>query len=208
MSRLLEKLSQVSTANVSDVLESLGVLHPHITSVTPGKHMVGTAFTVRAYPGSIITVHKALLEASPGDVIVVDGEGDIQAGALFGEIMAKECAVKGFAGIVVDGAVRDVDGLLDEGLPVFARAVTPRVGTNRRLGATQVPISCGGVAILPGDLIVGDDNGVVVIPADKTETLIGALDALLEKERGLVEAIERGTYLAETLGFAALFSEE
>ena len=205
MADLRAMLEQVTTANVSDVLGSLGVMHPTIQTVVPGSRLVGRAFTVKAYPGSIITVHKALVEASPGEVLVVDGEGDTGAGALLGEIMALECQTRGFAGAVIDGAVRDLDGLVEQGFPVFARGITPRVGTNRRVGQTQVPVSCGGGAVHPGDLILGDDNGVVAIPQDREEGLVAALEALLAKEKALVQGIREGRYLADTLGFRDSF---
>jgi 4-hydroxy-4-methyl-2-oxoglutarate aldolase len=205
--RLYPILAQASTANVSDVLGSMGVMQPAIRTMVPGCKLLGRAFTVKAYPGSILTVHKALFEASAGDVLVVDGEGDSNAGALMGEIMALECQVKGFAGAVIDGAVRDAPGLVEQGLPVFARAATPRVGTNRRLGQTQVPVSCGGVVVRPGDLVMGDDNGVVVIPREREEGLVASLEALQVKEERLIQGIKDGVYLADTFGFAALFEE-
>ena len=193
-------LNRVTTANISDVLGSLGVLHSDIHSIVPGAKMIGRAFTVKAYPGSILTVHKALTEAAPGDVIVVDGEADARGGALMGEIMALECQTKGFTNTIIDAAVRDVPGLIELGFPVFARAVTPRVGTNRRLGQTQVPVSCGGVVVHPGDLIVGDDNGLVVVPREREAGLTEALEALLAKEERLVQGIHQGVYLVKTLG--------
>lgn len=207
MDELFTALAQASTANVSDVLGSMGVMQPAIRSMVPGGKCLGRAFTVKAYPGSILTVHKALFEAEPGDVIVVDGEGDSRAGALIGEIMALECQTKGLAGIVIDGAVRDVNGLVEQGFPVFARAVTPRVGTNRRLGQTQVPVSCGGIVVHPGNLVFGDDNGVVVIPRDHEDSLAAALDTLLVKEENLMKGIQEGRYLAETLGFEDMFRD-
>lgn len=207
MQKLLEKLAQVTTANVSDVQISMEVMHPHIQSVVPGTKMAGPARTVKAYPGSILTVHKALFEAQAGDVIVVDGQGDLVAGALLGEIMAQECAARGVAGVVIDGAVRDVPGLRSQGLPVFARGVTPRVGTNRRLGQTQVSISCGGVVVAPGDIVFGDDNGVVVIPQGGIAGLVSALDALQDKEQALIEGIAQGVRLAEGLGLLDLFRD-
>jgi 4-hydroxy-4-methyl-2-oxoglutarate aldolase len=205
MDALSTALAQASTANVSDVLGSMGVMQPAIRSMVPGCKLLGRAFTVKAYPGSILTVHKALFEARAGHVLVVDGEGDSGAGALMGEIMALECQVKGFAGAVIDGAVRDVPGLVEQGFPVFARAATPRVGTNRRLGQTQVPVSCGGVVVWPGDLVMGDDNGVVVIPKDREEDLAAALEALQVKERKLIQGIREGIYLAEEFGFTDIF---
>ena len=208
MDNLYAALAQASTANVSDVLGSMGVMQPAIRSMVPGCKFVGRAFTVKAYPGSILTVHKALFEAGSGDVLTVDGEADSGAGALMGEIMALECQVKGFAGVVIDGAVRDVPGLVERGFPVFARAATPRVGTNRRLGETQVPVSCGGVVVRPGDLVMGDDNGVVVIPRDREQGLAVELEALQAKEEGLIQGIKNGIYLAEKFGFAAMFEEQ
>ena len=208
MDDLFTALTWASTANLSDVLGSMVAMQPAIHSMVPGCKMVGRAFTVKAYPGSILTVHKALYLASPGDVLVVDGEGDSGAGALMGEIMALECQVKGFAGAVIDGAVRDVPGLVELGFPVFARTGTPRVGTNRRLGQTQVPVSCGGIVVRPGDLVVGDDNGVVAIPADRLEGLAEELEALQVKEESLVQGIKEGIYLAETFGFVAQFEEQ
>jgi regulator of RNase E activity RraA len=125
-----------------------------------------------------------------------------------GEIMALECQVKGFAGAVIDGAVRDVPGLVEQGFPVFARAATPRVGTNRRLGQIQVSVSCGGVVVRPGDLVMGDDNGVVVIPKEREGDLAAALEALQVKERKLIQGIRQGIYLAEEFGFTALFEAD
>jgi len=207
MTKLLEKLAQATTANVSDLMESLGVMHPCIRSMVPGTKMVGRAFTVKAYPGSILTVHQALFEAAPGDVIVVDGEGDVRAGALLGEIMALECHTKNFAGMVIDGAVRDVNGLVEQGFPVFARAVSPRVGTNRRLGQTQVPVCCGSVVVRPNDLVFGDDNGVVVVPREREDGLVEALETLLVKEQKLIQGIKEGRFLAKTLGFESKFQK-
>jgi 4-hydroxy-4-methyl-2-oxoglutarate aldolase len=207
MTELLAKLAHAATANVSDVLGSMVTMHPDICAIVPGKRLIGRAFTVKAYPGSIITVHKALTEAAVGDVIIVAGEGDVRAGALLGEIMALECQTRGFAGVVIDGAVRDVQGLREQGYPVFARGVTPRVGTNRRLGQTQIPVSCGGLVIHPGDLIFGDDDGVVAIPQNQELELAAALDALLAKEAKLVAGIQEGRYLAETLGFENIFRD-
>jgi 4-hydroxy-4-methyl-2-oxoglutarate aldolase len=208
MDDLYAALSRSSTANVSDELGSMGVMLPAIHSMVPSCSFVGRAYTVKAYPGSILTVHKALFEAGPGDVLVVDGEGDSRAGALMGEIMALECQIKGFAGAVIDGAVRDVPGLVAQGFPVFARAVTPRVGTNRRLGQTQVPVSCGGVVVQPGDLVMGDDNGVVIISKDQEEGLAAALEARWAKEEAMIQAVKEGIYLAETLGFLTQFEEQ
>ena len=158
-----DRLRKLRTAWVSDAQGSMGVLHEAIKSLVPGAIAAGPAFTVACYPGSIITVHKALAEARAGDVLMVAGDAD-DRGALMGELMALACHVLGLAGAVIDGAVRDAPGLREQGFPVYARFVTPRVGTNRRVGSTQVPVSCGGVVVHPGDWVLADDDGVVVVP--------------------------------------------
>ncbi|HUZ01981.1 MAG TPA: hypothetical protein VMU89_16665, partial [Thermomicrobiaceae bacterium] len=146
--------------------------------------------------------HKALIEAHPGDVLVVDGEADGRGGALIGELMSREAIDRGLAGVVVDGAVRDVAGLRALGFPTFARQVTPRVGVNRRLGQTQVSISVGGVVVHPGDYILGDDDGVAVIPQADLAKIVEAIEAIERKEIGLAEAIGRHERLVNLLGLA------
>src|SRR5919201_947777 len=159
---LLARLGQYPTATISDAQKSFGIMRPAIRPLAPGMRIVGTAHTVKCYPGSIITVHKALLEARPGEVLVVDGEGD-DRGALFGELMTLQALANGLAGIVVDGPVRDRTAVTRSGFPVFAASVTPRVGSNRRVGETQIAIQCGGGVVPPGDLILADDDGVAGI---------------------------------------------
>lgn len=202
----LNEHPEASAANVSDVLKGLRTMSPGIRPVAPTGRVVGKAFTVKAFPGSILTVHKALTEASNGDILVVDGEGDVGAGALLGEIMARECARKKFAAIIVDGAVRDVDGIAELGFSVFARGVTPRVGTNRRLGATAIPVSCGGQIVRPGDLIVADADGVVNVPREASKDVLEGLQTLLEKERDLCVRIDAGDEIADLLGFRDQFA--
>lgn len=205
MDDLVTRLGRLDTPWIADAQQGLGVLDAGIRSVVSGKKVVGTAFTVKCYPGSIITVHKALVEARAGDVLVVDGEGDSRAGALMGALMAREAVDRGIAGVVIDGAVRDSADLQTVGLPVFARQVTPRVGVNRRLGCTQVPVTVGGVIVHPGDYILGDDDGVVVIPASQIETVIEAAEAIQVKEQRIAEAIARHERVADILNLRPLF---
>jgi 4-hydroxy-4-methyl-2-oxoglutarate aldolase len=165
--------------------------------------LCGPAHTVKCYPGSIITVHKALLEARPGEVLVVDGEGD-ERGALFGELMTLQALANRLGGIVVDGPVRDRTAVIQSGFAVFASSTTPRVGSNRRVGETQIPIQCGGVVVRPGDLIVGDDDGVAVIAADQIASVLEAAEAIKRKEAGYRQGIAGGTQLADLIGFRSL----
>jgi regulator of RNase E activity RraA len=199
-------VSQLKSASVAWVSDAQGTAHtmdPAIKPVWPGAAAVGPAFTAQCLASSIITVHKALLEAPAGSVIVVDGAGDATA-ALFGELMATEAKARGIAGIVVDGAVRDTGGLRELQFPAFARAVTPRVGSNRRVGGTQADIVCGGVVVHPGDVIVAGQDGVVVVPRARLADVVAAVKAVAAKEADIRARMERGEHIADILGMRGL----
>jgi 4-hydroxy-4-methyl-2-oxoglutarate aldolase len=199
----LARLAQYATATISDAQRSFGIMRPEIRALAPGMRLAGIAHTVKCYPGSIITVHKALLEAQPDEVLVVDGEGD-DRGALFGELMTLQALANGLAGIVVDGPVRDRSAVIESGFAVFASSVNPRVGSNRRVGETQVPIQCGGVVVRPGDLVIGDDDGVVVVAQEQAQAVLEAAEAIKRKEIGYREAMAAGRQLADLIGFRQL----
>jgi regulator of RNase E activity RraA len=199
----IEQLKTASPAWVSDAQTMTHTMGAEIKPVWPGARLIGPAFTARCYPGSIITVHKALFEAPPGAVIVVDGSGDY-TGAMFGELMATEARARGLAGVVIDGAVRDAEGLGELRFPVFARALTPRVGSNRRVGSTQVDVVCGGVAVHPGDLVVGGRDGVAVIPRAHLAEVVAAVQAVAKKEADIRQRMQRGERIADILSMTAL----
>lgn len=201
MPTLAGRFRAVPVANLSDVRGSFGVLDPAIRPVVPG--LAGRAFTVQCYPGSIITVHQALNEAQPGDILVVDGEGDMR-GALFGELMAMDTRARGLGGVVIDGPVRDVDALLEIGLPVYARGLNPRVGTNRRVGKVGLPVSVGGVVINPGDWVVGDRDGVIAVAASEAEAALAAAEKKHREEAEIAGRIRAGERLVDILGFRDL----
>ena len=204
---VLARLAGFATATLADAMGSFGVLRPEIKTLTPGVRLAGPAHTVKCYPGSIITVHKALLEARPGAVLVVDGEGD-DRGALWGELMSLQARANGIAGIVIDGPVRDRNAVSALRFPVFASSVNPRVGSNRRVGLTQVPVQCGGVVVRPGDYVVADDDGVVAIPVERATAVLEAAEGIKRKEAGIREAIAGGRQLADLIGFRALIYPE
>lgn len=198
-----DRFRKLVTPWVSDAQGSFGVMHAEIKSRVPGAVAAGPAFTVLCYPGSIITVHKALAEAKAGDMLVVAGDGD-DKGALLGELMATACQVLGLAGAVIDGPVRDAAGIRDLGFPVYARSVTPRVGSNRRVGQTQVPVACGDVVVHPGDWVFADDDGVVVVPLSNVETVLAAAESADAKERKIAERIKAGEPTIDILGMRDL----
>jgi regulator of RNase E activity RraA len=121
---------------------------------------------------------------------------------MWGGLMSLEAIQRGVAGVVVDGAVRDVDTIRELGLPVFARHVTPCVGSNRTVGSTGNPIVCGGVIVRTGDLIIADDDGVVVVPEERIEEVLQRIAAIVEKEKGIAEKVRSGAHIADLLGMS------
>ncbi len=143
--------------------------------------MCGPALTVRVRPGDNLMIHKALMMARPGDVLVIDGGGDVLQ-ALVGGLIRTTCVVKKLGGLVVDGAVRDLCEWAEEGMPIFARGHTHRGPSKDGPGEINVPIACAGLVVLPGDLIVGDADGVIAIPSVEAADILKRCKAHLEKE--------------------------
>lgn len=204
-SALRDRLAKIHSGSLSDALGSVGVLDPRIRPVTPNARLVGPAFTVKCYPGSIITVHKALMEAPPGVVLVVDDEGDTR-GALWGEVMTHQARRLGIMGLVTDGPVRDTLEIAALDFPVFAGSISPRVGTNRRVGFTQLPISCAGVVIRPGDVVAADADGVVIIPLDQVADVADRAEEIVRRDEGFIRQISEGKHLVDLLNFRELIS--
>jgi RraA family protein len=192
----LRRIARVPTAILSDALGRLGTMAAAIKPVVPGMRLTGIAHTVRCFPGDYLTLLKALAEAREGEVLVVDGGGMLEA-ALLGRLMAIEARRKGLHGFIIDGAVRDVRDLEEVGVPVFARAATPRVGTAEHLQETQVPIICGGAPVQPGDIVHGDEDGVVVFPPKKLRAVASRAQEILRHEDEVVRKLKRGRPLAE-----------
>jgi 3-hexulose-6-phosphate synthase/6-phospho-3-hexuloisomerase len=181
-------LEKVSTPNLSDAMHRSGDL-AGIPLVTPGLKIVGPAVTVRTYPGDWAKPVEAIDTANPGDVIVVDACG--QGPAIWGELASESCLQRKLSGIVIDGAIRDIDAIRLIGFPAAAKLITPTAGEPKGFGEINVTIKVGGVAVSPGDWIVGDESGVVRIPRDKVvETANRAMD-VLEHENRLREEIRR-----------------
>ncbi|CAM4327555.1 Methyltransferase [Bordetella tumbae] len=154
--------------------------------------MCGPAFTVRVRPGDNLMIHKALMMVQPGDVLVIDGGGDVTQ-ALVGGLMRTTCVAKGVAGLVIDGAVRDLTEWAEDGMPIFAKGHTHRGPSKDGPGEINVPISCAGLAVLPGDLIVGDADGVIAVPKDQAEDILARTRAHLEKEARIRESNRTGS---------------
>ena len=193
-------------AGVSDAMVKINTMDAGIKPVGQGFKVMGPAYTVKCYPCGIITCHKALNEVPAGSVLVVDGSGDPH-GALWGQLTSMEAMQKGVKGIIVDGAVRDIAEIGKLGFPVFARHITPRVGSNRTVGTTGEAVVCGGIVVKTGDLIIGDDDGVVVIPQDQIEEILGKAAAIEEKETIIAEKVLKGAHIGDLIGMSREIEE-
>lgn len=154
--------------------------------------LCGPAVTVRVRPGDNLMIHKALMMVQPGDVLVIDGGGDVSQ-ALVGGLMRTTCVARKLAGLVIDGAIRDLCEWAEDGMPIFARAHTHRGPSKDGPGEINVPISCAGMAVLPGDLIVGDADGVIAVPAADAADILQRSLAHLAKEATIRETNRTGT---------------
>lgn len=186
---LLARFRRLPSANIADAMHRLGALDPGIKPAWTGAAVVGSAFTVWTRPGDNMGIHEALEQVRPGDVIVVNGGGD-ETRALVGELVAGRAKLRGVAGFVIDGAVRDAEGLAEYDMPVFARTRTPSGPFKDGPFALSVDIAVAGVAVHPGDIVVGDADGVVIVPLDFAETIADRAEAKQAKELATREWID------------------
>ena len=178
---LLSRLNRLPVANVGDAMDRISAVDSAIRPMWRGARLVARAYTVLTRSGDNQGIHEAIDLAAPGEVLVVIGFADASR-ALVGELLAGRALANGLAGFVIDGAIRDVDAIEELGLPVFARAVTPagpyKMGPHRQ----QVPVALGGQCVHPGDVVIGDGDGVVVIPWAQLASTVLAAEAIQSHE--------------------------
>lgn len=190
-SALVEQIGRIPTANLSDAMANLGTMDSGMQAMVPGAWICGPACTVACRCGDFLTILKGLEAAQKGDVLVIDNQGSPDT-ALWGEITTTEAQRRELAGLVVDGRVRDIEGIRRRGFAVFARGTTPKVAGRGSLGEVNVPISCGGVTVLPGDIVVGDADGVVVVPRRKAAEVLRIGQAITAYEEVLQAKVAAG----------------
>lgn len=193
---LLKQFAAIASPNLADAMGRFNFMDPGIQSRT-NLPLCGTAVTVNARPADNLMIHKALQVAAPGEIVVVCTGGNVTS-AVFGELMCHTAAAKRLGGIVVDGAVRDVDGITALGMPAFSRTVCAGSCDKDGPGEINVPISCGGVVVMPGDIVVGDMHGVVVVPRADAEFVLELAGQLIARETKRIAEIRAGKlYKAE-----------
>jgi len=194
---LIMRLRRIETAAISDAMEpSKAAMDSGIKSIVGKTKIVGPALTVRCIPGDELTLGKAINLAKKGDVIVVDASG-VKEAALMGGIGFGFCWQKQVEGVVLDGVTRDQEELIDYGFPVFARGTVPASAVSSSMGEINVPIQCGGVVVKPGDLIIGDPDGVVVIPSEQAQRVVVIAEKISHLDDEAIELIKGKVQPAE-----------
>ena len=202
----VERFAGLPVAILADVTRAPTAMDHEITPVAPDTDLVGTAVTVRAPPRDNLMIHKAVTLAEPGDVLVVDA-GGFAEGAVWGDLLSTSAMAQNLAGTVVDGAVRDRSDIAELGYPVYSRHVSPKNCDKVAAGEINVPIECGGCVVEPGDIVVGDSEGVAVVNPVDAAAVADRADAKLEREASIREAVTDGEYIYDLLGLEATYEE-
>jgi 4-hydroxy-4-methyl-2-oxoglutarate aldolase len=198
---IVRKAAEFQPAILADVAGRRGALHGRITALRPRMKLAGPALTVDVRPGDNLMIHAAMALAKPGDVLVIDGKGD-QTAALMGTIMMNACRQLGIAGVVIDGAVRDSLEIDEMDFPVFSVGTNPPGPTKQVSGRIGHPVTVGGVTVHPGDFVIGDADGVVVVERAKIESLLPLAAKKVADEASRIAQIKQGKTSASWLDAA------
>jgi 4-hydroxy-4-methyl-2-oxoglutarate aldolase len=197
---IAERFRDIPTGNICDSNDFEGCMDAEMMPLHYKFKTAGVAMTVTCAPGDNLTIHKAIALAEPGTVLVIDCGGIAKRG-VFGELFATSCAARGIVGVVVNGACRDKRELIEMNFPVFSIGVSPN-GTRKEVcGEIDIPVNCAGVVVNPGDVIVGDADGVVCVRKDKAAEVLERSKAKMAKEIEMREHLARGKTTVELLGF-------
>jgi regulator of RNase E activity RraA len=198
---VVAQAAKLQPAILADVAGRRGAVDGRIKALRPRMKLAGTAFTVEVRPGDNLMIHAAMAMAKPGDVLVIDGKGDLTS-ALMGTIMMTACQKLGIAGVVMDGACRDSIEIDEMDYPVFSVGTNPNGPTKNIGGRIGHPVSIGGVTVHPGDFVIGDGDGVVVVEREKIEALLPLAAKKVADEAARIEAIKGGETAAKWLNAA------
>ncbi len=202
----ISRLGAAGVATVHEAQGRSGLLRPYMRPIYGAARVAGSAVTVLCGPGDNLMIHAAIAVVQPGDVLVVTTVSESTDG-MFGELMAQSCLAHGVAGLVIDAGVRDTTEITALGFPVWSKAVSAQ-GTSKTIaGSVNVPIVCAGAAISPGDVIVGDADGVVVVPRDSAQALVAAVDQRLAKEDRTRERLKAGELGLDIYGLRDVLAE-
>jgi RraA family protein len=192
--RLVAQFRNFATPDISDMLNRMYAVNSSIHCLTGADHkLCGPACTVKVFPGDNLMVHKSLDVAKPGDIVVIDAAAS-NMNAVLGDLVSNKAKHRGIQGFIIDGLIRDLPGIIPLDLPVFARGTSPIGPLHRGPGEINYPISCGGIVVNPGDIVVGDAAGVVVVPKEISTELLMRLKGYEASMAEYFEGVRRGEF--------------
>lgn len=191
-SEKVQRLADIPVALIGDTRRRLGMMAAALRPVTRQRRIIGSVLPVLTWEGDNLAIHAALDAARPGDVLVINANAETNR-SVFGDILAEICLHRGVSGAIIDGAVRDIDAIDRLGLPVFARGISPAGPAKHGPGAVGYPVACGNVVCNPGDIVVGDTDGIIVLPAKSLDTVLEGVGAQEEAEETIRARIRQDT---------------
>lgn len=191
-------LRRFGSATVYEAQGASGAMDAGLKPIDPAMRVAGRAYTLQARPGDNLMLHYVLTKAQAGDVLVVDAQGFVEAGP-WGDVLTAQALKMSLAGLVIDGAVRDADAIVSAGFPVFSRGLSIKGTAKHQPGLVGVPVCVGGAVVRPGDVVVGDRDGIVVVAAERIDEVLAAAQAREQKEDAMRAAIAEGATTVQLL---------
>ena len=204
---LVESMKALPTATIHESYGGKGAVSHYIKPIRSGMKLCGPVIPIKTRPGDNLIVHKAIYVAQPGDVLLVDTSSFVEAG-FWGGIMTEAAQQRGIAGLVTNGAVRDTDEIAELGFPVFSQGISIKGTTKTCLGTINHPITFEGIMVEPGDLIVGDSDGVVVVAGRDVQHVFENARTREEKEKGIRSELNQGKTTLDLYGFSEILERE